>query len=145
MQVFQYIFLKLIFAFSIEQNKSEIFKYCDKIRIHARFFEIRIRITITYYKVSVKLVFRLILYFQLYISLFYSLDYIDEVADESKEGIIYDSLAFLTKKLVIEGVFLQTYEFKCPKSNNGVPVSFGLNQFQVLCKKLSLNIKKFTH
>lgn len=52
---------------------------------------------------------------------FYSLDYIDE--DESKEGIMYDSLAFLTKKLVIEGVFLQTYEFKCPKSNKG-PVSY---------------------
>ncbi|VVC35435.1 Vacuolar protein sorting-associated protein 13, N-terminal domain,Vacuolar protein sorting-associated [Cinara cedri] len=52
-----------------------------------------------------------------------SLDYIDEVADESKDGIIYDSLAFLTKKLLIEGVFLQTYEFKCPKSNNGVSIS----------------------
>jgi len=46
------------------------------------------------------------------------------VADESKEGIIYDSLAFLTKKLLIEGVFLQTYEFKCPKSNNEKPVSY---------------------
>ncbi|XP_050420614.1 autophagy-related protein 2 homolog B isoform X2 [Adelges cooleyi] len=47
-----------------------------------------------------------------------SLDYIDEVADESKEGIIYDNLAFLTKKLAIEGVFLQTYEFNCKTSNN---------------------------
>lgn len=37
---------------------------------------------------------------------------------------MYDSLAFLTKKLVIEGVFLQTYEFKCPKSNNKGPVSY---------------------
>jgi len=46
------------------------------------------------------------------------------VADESKEGILYDSLAFLTKKLVIEGVFLQTYEFHCPKSNNEEPVSY---------------------
>lgn len=53
-----------------------------------------------------------------------SLDYIDEVADESKEGILYDSLAFLTKKLLIEGVFLQTYEFKCPKSNNEGLVSY---------------------
>lgn len=49
------------------------------------------------------------------------------MADESKEGIIYDSLAFLTKQLVIEGVFLQTYEFKSPKSNNGVPVGFDIN------------------
>jgi len=46
------------------------------------------------------------------------------VADESKEGILYDSLAFLTKKLVIEGVFLQTYEFKCPKPNNEKSVSY---------------------
>lgn len=46
------------------------------------------------------------------------------MADESKEGILYDSLAFLTKKLVIEGVFLQTYEFQCPKSNNEASVSF---------------------
>lgn len=55
---------------------------------------------------------------------FYSLNYIDEVADESKEGMIYDSLAFLTKKLLIEGVFLQTYEFKNPNLNNDGPVSF---------------------
>lgn len=54
----------------------------------------------------------------------YSLDYIDEVADESNEGIIYDSLAFLTKKLVIEGVFLQTYEFKCSKLINEGSVSY---------------------
>jgi len=46
------------------------------------------------------------------------------VADESKEGILYDSLAFLTKKLIIEGVFLQTYEFQRPKSNNEGLVSF---------------------
>jgi len=45
------------------------------------------------------------------------------VADESKEGILYDSLAFLTKKLIIEGVFLQTYELKCPKFNNEKSVS----------------------
>ncbi|XP_050544499.1 autophagy-related protein 2 homolog B [Daktulosphaira vitifoliae] len=47
-----------------------------------------------------------------------SLEYIDEVADESKEGIVFDSLAFLTKKLMIEGVFLQTYEFKCQSAHN---------------------------
>lgn len=45
------------------------------------------------------------------------------MADESKEGITYDCLAFLTKKLVIEGVFLQTYEFKVSKPNEG-PVSY---------------------
>lgn len=45
---------------SIEQNKSEIFKYCDKIRIYARFYEIRIRITTAYYKVSYELSFRII-------------------------------------------------------------------------------------
>lgn len=50
----------------------------------------------------------------------------DEVAEQSKEGITYDSIAFLTKKLVIEGVFLQTYEFKCLKSNNKVCVSYAL-------------------
>lgn len=46
------------------------------------------------------------------------------MADESKEGITYDGLAFLTKKLLIEGVFLQTYEFKFSKSNNEGPVSY---------------------
>lgn len=109
-----------VFVFSTEQNKSKIFKYCDKIRIYARFYETRIRTTITYYKVSSNVGFRP---FNFYLChFFYSLDYIDE--DESKEGIMYDSLAFLTKKLVIEGVFLQTYEFKCPKSNNKGPVSY---------------------
>lgn len=44
--------LTFVFMFSTEQNKSKIFKYCDKIRIYARFYETRIRITITYYKVS---------------------------------------------------------------------------------------------
>jgi len=48
----------------------------------------------------------------------------DEVTDESKEGIMFNSIAFLTKKLIIEGVFLQTYEFKCPKSNNKESVSY---------------------
>lgn len=70
----------------------------------------------------------------------YSLDYIDEVADESKEGILYDSLAFLTKKLVIEGVFLQTYEFKCPKSNNEEYVSyFALMLFEVCFQEFLSN------
>lgn len=58
------------------------------------------------------------------------------MADESKEGILYDSLAFLTKKLIIEGVFLQTYEFKSPKPSNEKSVSylklFLLNFFQML-------------
>lgn len=62
--------------------------------------------------------------FYIFVIISYSLDYMDEVADESKEGITYDSIAFLTKKLVIEGVFLQTYEFKCPKSNNEESVSY---------------------
>lgn len=46
------------------------------------------------------------------------------MADQSKEGITFESLAFLTKKLVIEGVFLQTYEFKFSKPNNEGPVSY---------------------
>jgi len=106
--------------FSIEQNKSKIFKYCDKIRVHARFYEIRIRITTTDYKVSTKLSFQII---QFDLSPC-SLDYIDEVVDESKEGILYDSLAFLTKQLIIEGVFLQTYELKCSKPSIEKSVSY---------------------
>lgn len=46
------------------------------------------------------------------------------MADESKEGLIYDNLAFLTKKLLIEGVFLQSYEFKNLNSNNVGSVSY---------------------
>lgn len=46
------------------------------------------------------------------------------MADESKEGLIYDNLAFLTKKLLIEGVFLQSYEFKSLNSNNDGHVSY---------------------
>lgn len=112
----------IVFIFSTEQNKSKIFKYCDKIRIYARFYETRIRITVTHYKVCDKVIFGLLKFNS--VLNFYSLDYIDEVADESKEGILYDSLAFLTKKLVIEGVFLQTYEFKCPKPKNERSVSY---------------------
>lgn len=55
------------------------------------------------------------------------------MADESKEGILYDSLAFLTKKLVIEGVYLQTYEYKYPKSNNEGPVSYFELMLYVAC------------
>lgn len=67
------------------------------------------------------------------------------MADESKEGILYDSLAFLTKKLVIEGVFLQTYEFKCPKSNNGGPVSNFKLMFPQIFVLAQINYSKNTY
>lgn len=58
------------------------------------------------------------------------------MADESKEGIVFDSLAFLTKKLIIEGVFLQTYEFKCQSAPNENLVRSINNLVKLILKSL---------